>query len=892
MLARTDRRRFPILLAVIAALAMAMLFSPVQAQEGSAPDQPTGLEATATHDSVTLTWDDPGDDTITGYVILRRIPAVDPQGQFSELVSDTGTDATTYTDDTVSAETRYTYRIKAINEHGTSERSRWSHIDVPAEPEAAEGDDPDGEDDGGGVPGGPGKKANVDEPSDGDCPNNNTTTCEVDVGGSVTGNIGSSFDEDWFKVVLETGKRYQFDLEGAPNGRGTLPDPYLALYSGSGNFIKDKDDIAPTNQNSAIVHDVTATGTYYLNASGSTSADAGTYTLSVSDITPRSTDATLSALSVTGGGSELVTNFASDTYAYYASAAKGVGQVTVTLEKSDSDATVEYLDSSDAALPDADSTADGHQVTLVVGNTVIKVKVTAEDGTTTQTYTVTVTLAEGSLVSNIGQGSTETHLTTTARSQRFRAGSNEAGYILTGVDVVSGGTHSFTAKVCGVASNNYPTSTCTDLTPQGSFAAGTMSFSAPPNITLSKGTTYAVVLNPVGAFMNYGRTTSEREDKGKQPGSSIANEFEYLTSLTNIWTENNAFSLRIAIKGTLAGDLTPPACTLETGDIWCGVVTVGDIEYNNALFARGYINVTGLSGGGFEGETDIPVGSKTYTFKGIYVPVTGSFEDQLIFRMEADFTSDEKDALELHIDVDGIDSTWPMSDFADSTNEGQMIRDGDDFDWSSATTVTARLREVTRPTVTNVAVTSMPALETDTYGAGETIEVSVTFSEAVDATSNTDFVLSVGGAKRAPLLSGSGTATLVFGYTVVSSDEDTNGIWIGDETRTLVGSRNGEAQNGTITSVATGAAADIEHTELGTDSDHKVDGSRTTDNVAPTLSIADAEGDEDDGVEFTATLTAGVSGNVTATWTASIESGDTASAADLTTTKTGEVEVA
>ena len=173
---------------------------------------------------------------------------------------------------------------------------------------------------------------------------------------------------------------------------------------------------------------------------------------------------------------------------------------------------------------------------------------------------MTVTLAEGSLVSNIGQGSTETHLTTTARSQRFRAGSNEAGYILTGVDVVSGGTHSFTAKVCGVASNNNPTSTCTDLTPQGSFAAGTMSFSAPPNITLSKGTTYAVVLTPVGSFMNYGRTTSEREDKGKQPGSSIANEFEYLTSQTNIWTENPAFSVRIAIKGTL----TPPPSTDAT----------------------------------------------------------------------------------------------------------------------------------------------------------------------------------------------------------------------------------------------------------------------------------------------------------------------------------------
>ena len=51
-----------------------------------------------------------------------------------------------------------------------------------------------------------------------------------------------------------------------------------------------------------------------------------------------------------------------------------------------------------------------------------------------------------------------------------------------------------------------------------------------------------------------------------------------------------------------------------------------------------------------------------------------------------------------------------------------------DLDWSSEPTVTLRLREFPRPTVTNVEVTSDPVLETDTYGAGETIEVSVTFS--------------------------------------------------------------------------------------------------------------------------------------------------------------------
>ena len=99
------------------------------------PAAPTGLSATASHDQVVLTWDDPGGDTITGYVILRRNRDIHAEGEFTTLVEDTGAAATTYTDDTVEPETPYTYRIKAINEHGgVSERSRWFHIDTPAAP--------------------------------------------------------------------------------------------------------------------------------------------------------------------------------------------------------------------------------------------------------------------------------------------------------------------------------------------------------------------------------------------------------------------------------------------------------------------------------------------------------------------------------------------------------------------------------------------------------------------------------------------------------------------------------------------------------------------------------------------------------------------------------------
>ena len=139
--------------------------APEEEQAAEPPAKPRGLSATATHGRVVLTWDDPGDDSITGYIILRRVRVNDTGGDFSELVADTESAATTYVDDSVAASLTYTYRIKAINEHGTSERSRWFHIDTPAAPEAAEGDDPadpDGEDDpvglgrGGGTPGGAG----------------------------------------------------------------------------------------------------------------------------------------------------------------------------------------------------------------------------------------------------------------------------------------------------------------------------------------------------------------------------------------------------------------------------------------------------------------------------------------------------------------------------------------------------------------------------------------------------------------------------------------------------------------------------------------------------------------------------------------------------------------
>ena len=99
---------------------------------GSPPDKPTGLSNTATHSSVRLTWDAPGDSGITHYQIFRRDRAIHDAGEFLLLEDDTGSAATTYTDNAVEAEGSYVYRVKAVNRHGASVWSSYSRANIPA----------------------------------------------------------------------------------------------------------------------------------------------------------------------------------------------------------------------------------------------------------------------------------------------------------------------------------------------------------------------------------------------------------------------------------------------------------------------------------------------------------------------------------------------------------------------------------------------------------------------------------------------------------------------------------------------------------------------------------------------------------------------------------------
>ncbi len=109
----------------------------------TAPAAPTGLSASSvTHDAVSLAWDDPGDTTIGGYEVLRRSRDGDTYRdgrgawEFVAVVADTASPATSYTDTTVTARTRYVYRVKAINPAGLGPRSSYLNVETPDAPTA------------------------------------------------------------------------------------------------------------------------------------------------------------------------------------------------------------------------------------------------------------------------------------------------------------------------------------------------------------------------------------------------------------------------------------------------------------------------------------------------------------------------------------------------------------------------------------------------------------------------------------------------------------------------------------------------------------------------------------------------------------------------------------
>ena len=200
----------------------------------------------------------------------------------------------------------------------------------------------------------------------------------------------------------------------------------------------------------------------------------------------------------------------------------------------------------------------------------------------------------------------------------------------------------------------------------------------------------------------------------------------------------------------------------------------------------------------------------------------------------------------LRVDADGMSNPADITDATDATysltaaDAGKKIKvqvsftdelSGEEMRTSAAypSSGTVTAASTTAPALTSVMVTSTPHKTTDTYGAREHIEFSMTFDAPVTVTGDPTFAFDLGGASTASYYAGSGTATLRFSHAVTggtSGDRDTNGIsW----------AANAIALNGgTIAGTDNAVAAVLTHVAQSDLPAHKVDG-RTTAVTAATV---------------------------------------------------------
>ena len=135
--------------------------------------------------------------------------------------------------------------------------------------------------------------------------------------------------------------------------------------------------------------------------------------------------------------------------------------------------------------------------------------------------------------------------------------------------------------------------------------------------------------------------------------------------------------------------------------------------------------------------------------------------------------------------------------------------------------VTNDTGDTTGPTVETVRITSNAGSDA-TYAAGETIEVTVTFSETVVVTGTPRLTLNLGGRSRTANYQDVTGAAVRFEYQVVSGDSAAYGVSI-DANRLSGGTIRDGAQNDAVRN----------HAPVAADSRHQVDG------IKPTLATSD-----------------------------------------------------
>ena len=463
-----------------------------------------------------------------------------------------------------------------------------------------------------------------------DCAETTTTTCSVSLGSSVTGDIESNNDADYFSLALTSGVTYQIDAEGSDTSKGTLDDPFLYLRNASGTELASNED-GGTGRNARIVWTATSTETGYVDVQDSSATNTGTYTLTVSVATvpdaiadlsarPGNTQVTLSWTAFDDGGS---------TITKFEYRQKTSGSYGSWMDISNSPSTVSHTVTGLTT-----GTAYTFQVRAMngVGNAGVSNEATATPGYAQSGADVTY-------VSNIGQGSDDDYSSSNVRAQTFTTGSRAGGYTVTSVDIGSddaqGDSFTVNISITDPTSGN-PVAKVATLTVPTSFTAGTLTFTAPPYTVLEPNTTYALTITVDSNGVTLDTTLSNGEDAGRTSGWSIGNTAHRVDG--NNWAETtDGESIRIAINGPANPARGAPTITgtAQVGETLTAVTSgISDADgLTSPVYTYQWIRVDGGTDAHITGATSItyvPVAADT----GKTIRVRVRFTDDLNYSEE------------------------------------------------------------------------------------------------------------------------------------------------------------------------------------------------------------------------------------------------------------------
>ena len=174
------------------------------------------------------------------------------------------------------------------------------------------------------------------------------------------------------KAILGIGYKYFAGVGMERSGRIEYSDHYQFLEDNRVYLIKLYANGFPMDNNAFLVVDI----------SGLQPA-----TLQVTTLTPPAASANDDLASLRIGNLTLSPAFAAATLTYTASTTAATN--TINAVPADANATIEITNTHDT--DEVDNYSNGQAITWATGSNVVKVKVTAENGTATQTYQVTVT---------------------------------------------------------------------------------------------------------------------------------------------------------------------------------------------------------------------------------------------------------------------------------------------------------------------------------------------------------------------------------------------------------------------------------------------------------------------------------------------------------------------